>query len=67
MDPQDPYNWSNLKKNLVLAVVSLHALSITFTAAAAIPAFETFVEIFNISITQASYTVTVIIGVAGVA
>jgi len=59
--PLDPYNWSAWKKNLLLFQVAFGACMGPFSAAATIPAFEAFTEDFNISITQASYTVSIVI------
>jgi len=54
-------NRSSWKKNLLLFQVAFGAMLGPFSAAATIPAFEAFTEDFNISITQASYTVSIVI------
>ncbi|PRQ71468.1 Major facilitator superfamily domain-containing protein [Rhodotorula toruloides] len=58
-DPHDPYNWSSWIKHVLLVQVAFHAMMGPFSAAAVIPSFETFVEDFGVSITQASYLVSV--------
>ncbi|KAG9020604.1 hypothetical protein FRB95_003901, partial [Tulasnella sp. JGI-2019a] len=58
-DPADPYNWPSWKKHALLLQVAFHAMMGPFLAAAVIPAFLAFAEDFNISITQASYFVSV--------
>ncbi|GJN90621.1 hypothetical protein Rhopal_003633-T1 [Rhodotorula paludigena] len=58
-DPQDPYNWPAWRKHALLVQVAFHAMLGPFSAAAVIPSFETFVELWGISITQASYFVSV--------
>ncbi|GAA6005856.1 hypothetical protein JCM10207_007251 [Rhodosporidiobolus poonsookiae] len=60
-DPQDPLNWPAWRKNLVLVQVAFAAMMGPFSAAATIPAFEQFVEEWGISITLASYTVSIVI------
>ncbi|GAA5942158.1 uncharacterized protein JCM15063_002022 [Sporobolomyces koalae] len=57
----DPLNWPSWKKHMVLFQVAFYAMMGPFSAAAVIPAFEAFTEDFNISITQASYTVSIVI------
>ncbi|GAA6063040.1 hypothetical protein JCM10212_001019 [Sporobolomyces blumeae] len=59
--PLDPYNWASWRKHLLLVQVAFGAMMGPFSAAATIPAFEDFVVDFGISITQASYTVSIII------
>ncbi|GAA5967638.1 hypothetical protein JCM8115_007012 [Rhodotorula mucilaginosa] len=65
-DPHDPYNWSSWRKHVLLVQVAFHAMLGAFSAAAVIPSFETFVEEFDITITQASYFVSVPIIFLGV-
>ncbi|KAI5291673.1 hypothetical protein KEM52_000100, partial [Ascosphaera acerosa] len=67
MDPADPLNWPAWKKNVNLYLISFHAMMTTFGAAAVIPVYETFSEIFNISITQASYLTSNQILILGIA
>lgn len=52
----DPLNWRPWRKNVLLVLVSIHALMGPFAAAATIPAYTTFAADFGISVTQASYT-----------
>lgn len=59
--PLDPYNWPSWKKHVVLVQVAFYAMMGPFSAASTIPAFENFTEDFDISITQASYTVSIVI------
>ncbi|KAG9029992.1 hypothetical protein FRB95_004638 [Tulasnella sp. JGI-2019a] len=66
-DPADPYNWPSWKKHALLLQVAFHAMMGPFLAAAAIPGFLAFVKDFDISITQASYFVSVQIIFLGVA
>ncbi|GAA5821619.1 hypothetical protein JCM3770_005701 [Rhodotorula araucariae] len=65
-DPEDPYNWPSWRKNLILVQVAFHAMMGAFSAAAVIPSFETFVELWGCSITEASYFVSVPIIFLGV-
>ncbi|GAA6040073.1 hypothetical protein JCM8097_004768 [Rhodosporidiobolus ruineniae] len=65
-DPQDPLNWASWRKHLVLIQVAFAAMMGPFSAAATIPSFESFVEDFNVSITQASYSVSIVIIFLGV-
>ncbi|GAA5824385.1 hypothetical protein JCM11251_000400 [Rhodosporidiobolus azoricus] len=65
-DPQDPLNWPSWKKHAVLLQVAFAAMQGPFSAAATIPAFEQFVEEWGISITTASYTVSLVIIFLGV-
>ncbi|CZR55677.1 related to synaptic vesicle transporter SVOP and related transporters (major facilitator superfamily) [Phialocephala subalpina] len=67
MDPADPLNWPAWKKNTNLFLVAFHAMMTTFTAAAVIPAFETFSIDFGISITKASYLTSIQILILGFA
>ncbi|KAJ4482144.1 MFS multidrug transporter [Lentinula aciculospora] len=57
--PEDPLNWSSFRKNMLLALVAFHACLGPFSAACVIPSFEAFVIDFNISLTEASYLVSV--------
>ncbi|BGP17282.1 hypothetical protein JCM10213_008164 [Rhodosporidiobolus nylandii] len=65
-DPQDPLNWASWKKHAVLFQVAFAAMMGPFSAAATIPSFEDFVVDFGVSITQASYTVSIVIIFLGV-
>jgi len=58
-DPQDPYNWAWWRKHALLLQVAFHAMMGPFSAAAVIPSFGQFSEEFGVSITQASYFVSV--------
>ncbi|GAA5867166.1 hypothetical protein JCM8547_006261 [Rhodosporidiobolus lusitaniae] len=60
-DPLDPYNWPSWKKHAVLMQVALMAMLGPFSAAATIPSFELFVEEWGVTITAASYTVSIVI------
>lgn len=40
-DPDDPLNWSNLKKHLILMVISLSAFQADFSLAIGIPCVVT--------------------------
>ncbi|KAF9066697.1 MFS multidrug transporter [Rhodocollybia butyracea] len=53
--PEDPLNWSSFRKNSLLILVALHTGLGPFSAAAAIPSFEIFVDQFGVSLTEASY------------
>ncbi|GAO51204.1 MFS general substrate transporter [Saitoella complicata NRRL Y-17804] len=66
-DPHDPLNWPAWKKNTLLVLVSFHAMMAISAASAVIPAFFLFVEDFGITITQASYLVSVQIIFIGLA
>ncbi|KAG8867773.1 hypothetical protein FRB98_003967, partial [Tulasnella sp. 332] len=66
-NPEDPYNWPSWKKHALLFQVGFHAMMGPFVAAAVIPAFGSFAEEYGISITQASYFVSVQIIFIGVA
>ncbi|KAI5306232.1 hypothetical protein KEM56_001744 [Ascosphaera pollenicola] len=66
MDPADPLNWPTWKKVINLFLISFYAMMTTFTAAAVVPVYETFSDIFNISMTQASYLTSIQILVLGV-
>ncbi|GAA5857965.1 hypothetical protein JCM1840_000986 [Sporobolomyces johnsonii] len=63
---QDPLNWPSWRKHALLVQVAFHSMMGPFSAAATIPSFESFVEDFGISITQASYTVSIVIVFLGV-
>ncbi|KPV74750.1 uncharacterized protein RHOBADRAFT_53698 [Rhodotorula graminis WP1] len=65
-DPNDPYNWPSWRKHVLLVQVAFHSMMGAFSAAAVIPSFETFAEHWGISITQASYFVSVPIIFLGV-
>ncbi|KAJ3796574.1 MFS multidrug transporter [Lentinula aff. detonsa] len=53
--PEDPLNWSSLRKNTLLGLVAFHACLGPFSAACAIPSFELFSVEFGVSLTKASY------------
>ncbi|KAJ3879960.1 MFS multidrug transporter [Lentinula edodes] len=57
--PSDPLNWSSFRKNMLLALVAFHACLGPFSAACVIPSFEDFVVDFGITLTEASYLVSV--------
>ncbi|KAJ3775534.1 MFS multidrug transporter [Lentinula raphanica] len=57
--PEDPLNWSSFRKNMLLALVAFHACLGPFSAACVIPSFENFVVDFGVTLTQASYLVSV--------
>ncbi|KAJ3747273.1 MFS multidrug transporter [Lentinula detonsa] len=57
--PEDPLNWSSFRKNMLLALVAFHACLGPFSAACVIPSFEDFVVDFGITLTEASYLVSV--------
>ncbi|KIK69536.1 hypothetical protein GYMLUDRAFT_236049 [Collybiopsis luxurians FD-317 M1] len=57
--PQDPLNWSSFRKNTLLGLVAFHGCLGPFSAAAVIPSFEAFVVDFGVSLTEASYLVSV--------
>ncbi|PSR71886.1 hypothetical protein PHLCEN_2v12230 [Hermanssonia centrifuga] len=65
-DPQDPLNWPSWRKNLLLWIVSFHALQGPFGAAVAIPAFEDFAVEFGIPLNTVAYLVSVEILFLGV-
>ncbi|KAJ3893858.1 major facilitator superfamily domain-containing protein [Lentinula edodes] len=57
--PEDPLNWSSLRKNTLLTLVAFHACLGPFSAACAIPSFELFAVEFEVSLTKASYITAV--------
>ncbi|GAW04917.1 MFS general substrate transporter [Lentinula edodes] len=57
--PEDPLNWSSLRKNTLLTLVAFHACLGPFSAACAIPSFELFAVEFGVSLTKASYITAV--------
>ncbi|KAJ5999591.1 MFS transporter [Penicillium sp. IBT 35674x] len=65
--PRNSCNWPEWKKNTYILVVSFHSMSSTFMAAGIIPAFSTFAETYHVSLTQASYLVSVQILLLGIA
>ncbi|KAJ6031001.1 hypothetical protein N7540_001733 [Penicillium herquei] len=54
-DPRDPRNWSLRKKNAQILMVAFHSMISTFMAAGIIPAYDTLVEQYNITVPDASY------------
>lgn len=59
MSPDDPLNWPRWKKNTQILFVVVHAFMATFSAAAVMPAFAKFSEIYDVSMDEASYLVSV--------
>ncbi|KAJ4463904.1 major facilitator superfamily domain-containing protein [Lentinula lateritia] len=64
--PEDPLNWSSLRKNTLLTLVAFHACLGPFSAACAtsqllfvVPSFELFAVEFEVSLTKASYITAV--------
>jgi hypothetical protein len=58
-DPNDPLNWPTWRKNTQILMVAFHAMMTTFTAAALLPAFIPFAELYKVSVTSASYLTSV--------
>ena len=54
-NPEDPLNWPNWKKNTQILMIAFHAMITTFTASSIIPAFIPFSELYQVSVTSASY------------
>jgi hypothetical protein len=54
-NPADPLNWPNWKKNAQILMIAFHAMITTFTASSIIPAFIPFSELYQVSVTSASY------------
>lgn len=67
MDPADPLNWASWKKNVNLLLISFHAMMTTFIAAGIIPAFEQLSIDLDVSLTKASYLVSIFILILGFA
>lgn len=63
----DPYNWPRSKKWLNLAFVAFHGFMSTFTAGAIQSAFENIARDLHVSLQQASYLVSLVIAIIGVA
>ncbi|TGJ83166.1 hypothetical protein E0Z10_g5593 [Xylaria hypoxylon] len=63
----DPYNWPRPKKWLNLFFIAFHAFMATFTAASIQSAFENIAIDLHVSIQEASYLVSLVIAVLGVA
>ncbi len=53
--PLSPRNWPLWKKNAQIHMIAFHSMMSTFMAAGIIPAFDTFAEDYNVSVTAASY------------
>ncbi|KAK0886973.1 hypothetical protein LTR02_017664 [Friedmanniomyces endolithicus] len=66
-DPADPYNWPRWKAFVNLSLVSFHALMIGFMTGGPIAAFSNLADDLDISITTASYSVSVQILLLGLA
>ncbi|KAJ6466366.1 MFS multidrug transporter [Mycena sanguinolenta] len=64
--PADPLNWPAWKKNVVLYIVSIHAMQGPFTAALVIPSFLLFAEEFRLTLTQVTYIASIQIICLGV-
>lgn len=52
---QNPRNWPLWKKNIQIVMVAFHSMMGTFTAAGIIPAYDSFAEMYNVSVPVASY------------
>ncbi|KAJ7242882.1 MFS general substrate transporter [Mycena haematopus] len=64
--PADPLNWPAWKKNVLLYIVSIHAMQGPFTAAIVIPSLQLLAEEFRITLTQATYIASIQIICLGV-
>ncbi|KAJ9268914.1 hypothetical protein DTO212C5_5115 [Paecilomyces variotii] len=62
----DPLNWPSWKKHMNLSLVAFHALITTFIASGVIPAYQSFAEMFHVSLQDASYYTSVQILFLGV-
>jgi hypothetical protein len=58
-DPKDPLNWPTWKKNVQLGMVSFHAMMATFSAGAIVPGFKDFAEMYDKTLPEISYLVSV--------
>jgi MFS family permease len=67
MNDADPYNWPKRKKVTNLVLVAFHAMMGTFTAASIQSSFQNIAQDFHISLQKASYLVSIVIAVLGVA
>ncbi|KIW01524.1 uncharacterized protein PV09_07002 [Verruconis gallopava] len=65
IDPQDPYNWPDWKKNVNLFLIAFHAMMTTFMAAGIIPAYENIAQDLGVSLQKTSYLTSVQIVVLG--
>jgi MFS family permease len=65
MDPADPYNWPDWKKNTNLFLIAFHAMMTTFFAAGIIPAYEAISEDLGCSLQKTSYLTSMQIVVLG--
>ncbi|ODQ66882.1 MFS general substrate transporter [Nadsonia fulvescens var. elongata DSM 6958] len=65
-DPEDPLNWPNKKKYLLLGLVAFHAMSNTFMGAGIVPAFESMSEQYGVTMEAIAYLTSVQIVVSGI-
>ncbi|EIW84530.1 MFS general substrate transporter [Coniophora puteana RWD-64-598 SS2] len=65
--PADPLNWSSWRKGILLAIVSMHAMMVVFSAAILVPAFEDLVTEFGVTLAQVPYVVSIQILFMGIA
>ncbi|KAJ7118802.1 MFS multidrug transporter [Mycena epipterygia] len=64
--PADPLNWPSWKKNVVLYIVSIHAMQGPFSAAIVIPSLQQLAAEFKISLNRATYIASIQIICLGV-
>ncbi|KGO38449.1 Major facilitator superfamily domain, general substrate transporter [Penicillium expansum] len=65
-DRADPLNWPSRKKHTTLLLVAFHSFMANFIGAGVIPAYDTFADIFDVSVQDASYYTSVVILFTGI-
>ncbi|CAI7617982.1 unnamed protein product [Penicillium crustosum] len=65
-DRADPLNWPSWKKHTTLLLVAFHSFMANFIGAGVIPAYDTFADIFDVSVQDASYYTSVVILFTGI-
>lgn len=66
-DPNDPLNWSELKKNSHMILVSIQCMLATFTAAGIVPSYEALAEEYQASMESVPYFTSTMILIFGIA
>jgi hypothetical protein len=55
------YSWSCLQKHTSLLLVAFHSFMANFIGAGVIPAYDTFADLFSVSVQDASYYTSVVV------
>ncbi|EEP76552.1 predicted protein [Uncinocarpus reesii 1704] len=65
--PHDPLSWPKWKRNTQILMIAVHSMVSTFMAAGIVPAYDTFAEMYGVSVHTVTYLTSTQILLLGIA